>query len=73
MENTVLDPQRDYESLRTESIDLNDRNVLVRKLNSTRELRKILLNVNETDLRERFPFFLANPLLVSVISHVNLM
>lgn len=67
MDNTVLDPQRDYESLRTDPIDLNDRNVLVQKLNSTRELRKTLLSAKETDLREHFPFFLAYPQLVSVI------
>lgn len=67
MENVVVDPQRDYESLKTEPIDLSNRDALVRKLNSTRELRKVLLRAKETDLRENFPFFLAKPQLVSVI------
>lgn len=67
MENIVIDPQRDYESLRTEPIDLNCRNILIRKLNSTRELRKVLLNAKETDLREQFPFFLSKPQMVSLI------
>lgn len=67
MENVVIDPQRDYESLRMEPIDLNCRDMLVQKLNSTRELRKVLLNAKETDLREQFPFFLAKPQMVGVI------
>lgn len=41
MENVVVDPQRDYESLKTEPIDLSNRDALVRKLNSTRELRRV--------------------------------
>lgn len=67
MENIAIDSQRDYESLRTEPIDMNNRDMLVRKLNSTRELRKVLLNARETDLREQFPFFLVQPQMVSVI------
>ncbi|XP_055308751.1 uncharacterized protein LOC129572737, partial [Sitodiplosis mosellana] len=61
MQNIMVDPQRDYESLRMEPIDLNNRDMLIRKLNSTRELRKVLLNARETDLREQFPFFLVKP------------
>lgn len=66
MENVLVDPQNDYESLKTEQIDLDNRNILVRKLNSTRELRKVLLNATTTDLREHFPFFLVAPQLVSI-------
>lgn len=68
MENILVDPQLDYESLRSEPIDLNNRDVLVRKLNSTRELRKVLLKAKKTDLREHFLFFLGKPQLVSVFN-----
>lgn len=66
MENISIDPQRDYQSLKTEVINKNNRDILVRKLNSTRELRMTLLHAKETDLREQFPFFFAEPQLVSI-------
>lgn len=58
--------KRDLEWLKTNLIRKSDRNDLIKKLNSTRELRKEMLKATETDLREQFPFFFAEPELVSV-------
>lgn len=49
--------KRDLEWLKTNLIRKSDRNDLIKKLNSTRELRKEMLKATETDLREQFPFF----------------
>lgn len=38
----------------------------VEKLNSTRKYRKLLMAKKETDVRQKFPFFLVNPQLVSL-------
>lgn len=58
-------PDDDLEYLKTALIHRCNRDELTRKLNSTRDLRKILLTQTETDLRHRFPFFFAEPELVS--------
>lgn len=50
-------PENDLETLKTALIRNYDRVELVRLLNSTRGIRKILLTKIETDLRHRFPFF----------------
>lgn len=57
----------DLEELKSALIHKCSRDELMRKLNSTRDLRKILLTQTETDLRHRFPFFFAEPELVSLI------
>lgn len=59
------DPEADLEYLKTNIIHKCNRNELIEKLNSTRDIRKILLTQTETDLRHRFPFFFAEPQLVS--------
>lgn len=49
-------------------VKINEKDIedLRLKLNSTRNLRKTMMKVPETDIREMFPFFLACPALVSV-------
>lgn len=63
---TPENPEQDFEWLKSNLIKKSDREELIKKLNSTRELRKNMLNATETDLREQFPFFFAEPELVSV-------
>lgn len=38
----------------------------IQKLNSTREIRKKIMDDQQTDIREHFPFFFVNPNLVSL-------
>lgn len=66
IEEPLSNPECDLEWLKTHSIDKNDREGIVKKLNSTRELRKEMLKITETDLREQFSFFLVAPELVSI-------
>lgn len=66
IEEPLSNPECDLEWLKTNSIDKNDREGIVKKLNSTRELRKEMLKITETDLREQFSFFLVAPELVSI-------
>lgn len=60
-------PDDDLEDLKTALIRSCSRDELIRKLNNTRDLRKILLTKTETDLRHQFSFFFAEPELVSNI------
>lgn len=77
-DNSIVDvdeppnPERDLEDLKTAMVQSLTRENLVQKLNSTRDLRKILLTKKETDLRHRFPFFFAEPKLVSVMISISL-
>lgn len=41
----------------------------IEKLNSTRKYRKVLMANTQTDLRQKFPFFLSNPDLVGFFSN----
>lgn len=58
-------PVRDLEDLKTDIIHRCSRDELIRKLNSTRDARKVLMLRKETDLRHQFPYFFAEPKLVS--------
>lgn len=66
-ESPTPNPDDDLESLKSALIQNGSRDEMIRQLNSTRELRKILLTQTETDLRHRFPFFFVDPELVSII------
>lgn len=66
-ESQPPNPNDYLEDLKTALVTKCSRNELIRKLNNTRELRKVLLTTAETDLRHRFPFFFADPELVSNI------
>lgn len=71
-ETNEMTPEEDLERLKTSIIHKTSRDELVRKLNSTRELRKQMLKIETTDLREHFPFFLAEPTLVSIFCFIHL-
>lgn len=64
-ENNEANPSEDLKLLRTICIDKCSHGVLIKLLNSTRELRKDMMKVGETDIRENFPFFFVKPALVS--------
>lgn len=66
-ESLPPNPNDDLENLKSTLIHKSSRDEIIRKLNSTRELRKIMLKQTETDLRHQFPFFFADPELVSII------
>lgn len=67
--NTESDPEKDLELLKYAVIKHTDKATVVNFLNSTRNLRLEILKDNNTDIRERFPFFFSNPELVSFQQH----
>lgn len=66
--NDEINPSEDLKILRTICIDKCSHDDLIKLLKSTRELRKDMMKVKETDLRENFPFFFVKPALVSLKS-----
>lgn len=63
--NTNALPEDDLFFLRNCVIKNADLNVIISKLNSTRDLRKSMMTNENIDLRESFPFFFTDPKLVS--------
>lgn len=59
--------QEDLDFLKTCVVNDVSRDVLILKLNSTRELRDKIMKDEGTDIRECFPFFFADPKLVCLI------
>lgn len=68
-ENDEANPSEDLKLLKTICIDKCSHGDLIMLLNSTRGLRKDMMKVKETDLRENFPFFFIKPALVSFNSY----
>lgn len=68
-ENDEANPSEDLKLLKTICIDKCSHCDLIMLLNSTRGLRKDMMKVKETDLRENFPFFFIKPALVSSNSY----
>lgn len=61
-----LDQQKeDLDFLKYCVIGNADENVLVERLNTTRELRRKLMSDENSDIRTNFPFFFSNPELVN--------
>lgn len=55
----------DFEYLKRVKVDDANQAEVIAKLDSTRDLRKRMMTVPETDIREHFSIFLAHPKLVS--------
>lgn len=62
--NTETTPEEDLLFLKNCVIKNTDMNVIISKLNSTRDLRKRMMMNQDVDLRESFPFFISDPKLV---------
>lgn len=63
---TSLGPEEDLMFLKNCVIKNTDQKVIVAKLNSTRVHRQEMMRAPKVDLRESFPFFLAEPQLVKL-------
>lgn len=64
-EISAAQQKEDLEFLKYCMIGNIDENILIDKLNSTRELRNELMSNEDSDIRTNFPFFLSKPELVN--------
>lgn len=70
-DNIETTPEEDLLFLKNCVIKNTDVNVIIARLNSTRDLRKSMMKNRNVDLRESFPFFISDPQLVSIDMNQN--
>lgn len=63
--NTESTPEEDLLFLKNCVVKNTDIQIIISKLNSTRDLRKTMMMNENIDLRESFPFFMSDPKLAS--------